>query len=288
MHLRVFPARSDGFHPLRSWFRTIDLFDELTFATDPERAMGSAQASASEAQAPTRLVLTCDAAGVPTDNTNLVCRAWNGEPTAPPAWATLVKRIPVGSGLGGGSSDAAATIGAMLMLGVFEHLSAPAMKDATTRLAESLGSDVPFFLHRQLDGITDATCTGRGEVVTPFVSGRRHAVLLLLPPLHVSTPGVYRQFDAMPQPPDDGEPNFDAWSRLSATELLPMLRNDLEPPAFALHPQLAALRDGVEAALGRPVRMSGSGSTLFTLYDDADGARAALATARSLVPSRLA
>src|SRR5690606_26513362 len=129
-------------------------------------------------------------------------------------------------------------------------------------------SDVPFFLHHQLEGITDATCTGRGEVVQPFTPGRRHAVLLILPGIHVATPAVYKQYDSLPAPPDDGEPDFAAWSNLPADDLLPVLRNDLEPAAFSLHPELADLRRHAEAALGRIVRMTGSGSTLFTLFDD--------------------
>lgn len=186
---------------------------------------------------------------------------------------TLRKRIPAGGGLGGGSSDAAATLAMLSQLFDTEKLE---------EHAAALGSDVPFFLSHHLDGTTDATCTGRGEEVEPFTPTRRHIVLLIFPGFHVSTPAVFKQFDAMPPPMEDGSPDFAQWSALPAAELLPRLRNDLERPAFALHPALADLRADTEQRLGRPVRMTGSGSTLFTLYDDPDEARAAQARLDSL------
>ncbi|MEL7237961.1 MAG: 4-(cytidine 5'-diphospho)-2-C-methyl-D-erythritol kinase, partial [Planctomycetota bacterium] len=109
------------------------------------------------------------------------------------------------------------------------------------------------------------------------------AVLLFLPGIHCSTPEVFRRFDALPAPPDDGQPDFAEWSSLPAETLLPQLRNDLESAAFALHPTLATLRHELEEHLSRPVRMSGSGSTLFTLFNDAAQAKAAA----EQVPGRL-
>ncbi|MEM1012733.1 MAG: hypothetical protein AAGI46_11010 [Planctomycetota bacterium] len=89
----------------------------------------------------------------------------------------------------------------------------------------------------------------------------------------MSTPQVFRAFDARTTPPDDGEPDFAKWSALPAIELLPHLRNDLEPAASVIEPSLGKLRSDCEKKLGRPVRMSGSGSTLFTLYDSDDEAK---------------
>jgi 4-diphosphocytidyl-2-C-methyl-D-erythritol kinase len=77
------------------------------------------------------------------------------------------------------------------------------------------------------------------------------------------------------------KPDFNRWSTLSALELLPMLINDLEPAAFAIRPELEELQRTLEQRLGRPVRMSGSGSTLFTLYDSEDEAAVA---AQRVVP----
>src|SRR5690606_33607917 len=86
----------------------------------------------------------------------------------------------------------------------------------------------------------------------------------------VSTAEAYRRFDALPSPPLDESPP--SLGELPAVELLEQLRNDLEPPVFAGYPALGELRRSLEDRLGRPVRMSGSGSTLFTLFDSIDEA----------------
>ena len=249
LHLRVFPLQG-GYHPLRSWFRTVSVSDQLEIAPGGDHG---------------RFQLTCDDPAVPTGGSNLIAKAWqrlDGK-NRPSVNVHLQKRLPMGGGLGGGSSNAAA---ALLGLADFWKI------DCTLDDAAALGSDVPFFFRAMQSQISDATVTGRGEHVEPFHATRRHAVLLILPGLHCSTPAVFRQFDALPTPPDDGDPDFAAWSALPATRLLPKLRNDLEVAALMLYPKLADLRTMVEQNLQRPVRMSGSGSTLFTLYDDGQDA----------------
>ncbi len=85
------------------------------------------------------------------------------------------------------------------------------------------------------------------------------------------TPAVYKKFDDLKLGSNDNvqnHPDWNHWTTLPATELLPQLINDLEPPAFALRPDLADLRSKIESQISRPVRMSGSGSSLFTLADD--------------------
>ena len=277
LHLRVFPKAADGFHPLRSWFRTIGLFDDLTF-----ELVEAGQDGAGRGCAGGRLDLRCDAGDVPRDETNLVCRAWAALPDAPPARVTLVKRIPAGGGLGGGSSDAAATFLAAEHFTRFAQpwrSAAKRFEENMTR-AEILGSDVPFFVSAASLVLEDAICEGRGERVTPFAAGLRHAALLLLTGIDCPTPMVYRRFDALAAPADDGSPDFEAWARLPAAELLPLLRNDLEAATFSLRPILAAVRVEAETRLGRPVRMTGSGGTLFTLFDDAAAAGSAAESLR--------
>ena len=257
LDLRVGPPTPDGFHPIRSWFRTIALHDALRLEAAAEAAD-----------------LTCHVGNdpsIPSDHRNLCLRAAR-------AWAaatgrqldltiTLRKHIPAGGGLGGGSSDAAA------VLRVLNDRHGRPLDDARLlAVAAELGSDVPFFLA----GAADATCTGRGEVIAPFAAANRHAALVILTGIAVPTPAVFRRFDALPPPPDAGEPDYAAWSALPAADLLPLLRNDLEPAAFALHPRLRDARDACESRLDRRVLMTGSGGTLFSLYDDpAAAARAA-------------
>jgi 4-diphosphocytidyl-2-C-methyl-D-erythritol kinase len=134
--------------------------------------------------------------------------------------------------------------------------------------AATFGSDVPFFLHGP-----SSICTGRGEIVrpTPPPAKARFAVLVLSG-IECSTPKVYGQFDAMKLGQAPGvmqEEDWRAWSELPADELLPRLVNDLESPAYEMSTDLAALRSNVERVWNNKiVRMSGSGSTLFTLCDE--------------------
>jgi 4-diphosphocytidyl-2-C-methyl-D-erythritol kinase len=121
--------------------------------------------------------------------------------------------------------------------------------------------------------------------VTPIERPRPRFVVMIFPRMMMSTPAVYRRFDEMhlgsagnvERPVD-----WKQWAKLGAEELLPLLVNDLEAPAFSLSPQLAMLRDKIESKLGRIIRMSGSGSTLFTLMDERQEADEAAAAVREL------
>jgi 4-diphosphocytidyl-2-C-methyl-D-erythritol kinase len=164
--------------------------------------------------------------------------------------------------LAGGSSDAASTL---MALG----------RENLQPIAAKLGSDVAFFLRGG-----SAVCTGLGETVRPINPPACGWAVLILPPFGMPTPAVYKKFDEMNlgrSQSIETEPDWFAWTELSAEKLLPHLVNDLEPPAFALNPQLRQIRDDWERRLGRPVRMSGSGSTLFTLFDTHVEANAAAA-----------
>jgi 4-diphosphocytidyl-2-C-methyl-D-erythritol kinase len=250
LHLRVGPPTADGFHPLNSWMVTVGLFDNLEFTPTPTPGVR----------------LTCDDPAIPTDATNLVAKTATGLLDAANLSATtgvdiaLRKRIPAGAGLGGGSSDGATTL---LALDRLLDLNWP--PDRLASLASRYGSDLAFFCHGP-----SSICTGRGEIVRPIAPPKpRHAVLIL-PGIHMPTPAVYRRFDQLlPTPhPKLATPDYSTWTTLDAQQLLPLLVNDLEPPAFSLSDSLAALHARATQVLdGRIVRMSGSGSTLFTLYD---------------------
>ena len=113
---------------------------------------------------------------------------------------------------------------------------------------------------------------------------RMRYVLLMLPQIAMPTPQVYRTFDEMKLGREDAlsnEPDWSAWTKLPSQDLLPLLMNDLEPPAFAIAPQLNELREQAQRLLTRIVRMSGSGSSLFTLYDEQHEAEHAAAALRS-------
>jgi 4-diphosphocytidyl-2-C-methyl-D-erythritol kinase len=206
-----------------------------------------------------------------------------------PAGIRLAKRIPVGAGLGGGSSDAARAL-----IGLNRLWNAGWTAERLSGFAARFGSDVPFFVAAGFDA-PSAACFGRGEIVRPVPRPAPKWALLVLPPFPLATRDVYARFDEMglgsdrevlgaevgDMPdvgtPDGKTPDWRAWSALAAKDLLPRLVNDLEPAAFSLSPHLAALRAAAERTVGRIVRMSGSGSSLFTLFDagETDAARAA-------------
>lgn len=273
LHLRVGRRRADGFHPLMSWMATVGLFDKLTF----ERARPPAVVYRPG------ISFSCDRPDVPADPSNLVVKAANAliaategsRPTLSALAANpssdeagdlsaairLEKRIPVGAGLGGGSSDAARTL---LALNRLWGLSVPTAK--LEGIAATLGSDLSFFFHPP-----SAVCSGRGEIVRAIPVPRPSHGVLILPEFAMGTPGVYRRFDELGLGVSDLDaesPDWTEWSGFDSQRLLPKLVNDLEAPAFSLEPKLGLLRDEAERRVNRVVRMSGSGSSLFTLYDD--------------------
>lgn len=188
-----------------------------------------------------------------------------------PVAARLEKQIPLGAGLGGGSSDAARTL---VALNRYWHLDRS--MDELAPIAARLGSDVAFFLYGP-----SSVCTGRGEVVKPVPPpAKAKWVVLALPDIHMPTAAVYGRFDQLGLGFDEHieegrQPDWREWSSRKSKDLLIDLVNDLERPAFEIRKDLGTLRAGIELKLGRPVRMSGSGSSLFTLYDERGEAEAA-------------
>jgi 4-diphosphocytidyl-2-C-methyl-D-erythritol kinase len=178
--------------------------------------------------------------------------------------------------LGGGSSDAACTL---LGLNRLWELHWPI--DQLARVAANLGSDVPFFLHG-----SSSICTGRGQIVRPVQPPQPRWIVLILPAnLALPTPAVYRKFDELGLGGHSSvanQPPWEQWAELSAGPLLGRLVNDLEPAAFALCPELGRLRDQLEQQFSRIIRMSGSGSCLFTLFDDQAEAHEAVERIRQL------
>jgi 4-diphosphocytidyl-2-C-methyl-D-erythritol kinase len=157
--------------------------------------------------------------------------------------------------------------------------------DSLSGFAARFGSDLPFFLFGP-----SSVCTGRGEIVKSVPRPRPQWVLLVLPPINMPTADVYRRFDAMQlgRAADiEIEPDWAAWSQLDARELMDRLVNDLETPAFSISDRLSALRETLQGMLGRVVRMSGSGSSLFTLYDTADEANRGRESIAQVLPVRV-
>ena len=245
LDLRVLGLRPDGYHELRTVFQTIELHDLLTCE-----------------ERPGPLVLKCRTPGVPLDSSNLVWKA------AAALWAALGrggdvcdtqisidKKIPLESGLGGGSADAAAALMALA------RLWGGAAMSLLREVAGDIGADVPFFL----SGGT-ALGLGRGEEIYPLVDLPRHFVALVRPPFGVSTREAYGWYDE----------DRAAGVRDQTRELqrLPVpwpsraaqMVNDLEPPVVRRHVEIVTLKTQLKDAGAIAAAMSGSGSAVFGLF----------------------
>ena len=171
------------------------------------------------------------------------------------------------------SSDAATTL-----LGLNRLWELGWSVDQLHPVAESLGSDVPLFLIGQ-----SAVMRGRGERIEPMRTAWHGWLVLVVPPFRLSTAAVYREWsNAAPTARASAAP----WTTLPcpSESLLDRLFNDLEPAAFRVEPKLASLHAAVDGLQGRPVRMTGSGTALFTLFDDQMEAESWRSAAAALLP----
>ncbi len=269
--LRVLGRRPDGLHRLESLFVPLDLADELELEVSP----------AAVASVKLRLEAAgqgVDLAAVPSDGTNLAARAaalfLKAAGLDLELMIRLRKRIPVGAGLGGGSSDAGAVL--RTLHGCYST-ALPAGE--LQRLAAELGADVPFFLAPR-----PAVVSGIGDVVRPLEGVPPLALLLVSPGISLATAAVYEAYDAQggaltaPRPGSTmpAISGLPADPRALADCLATRLENDLEPAALRLCPALAGLAERIRAVGALGTGLSGSGATVFGVFDDVSTARSAL------------
>ncbi|MEK7477605.1 MAG: 4-(cytidine 5'-diphospho)-2-C-methyl-D-erythritol kinase [Candidatus Coatesbacteria bacterium] len=252
LFLRVGSRRADGYHSIETLFHAIGLYDDLTLK--PAKT------------------LSFRATGIPSPSSsgNLVHRAAQllRQETGciRGAMIRLHKRIPLGAGLGGGSSDAAATL---IGLNRLWHLGLS--RKRLLALAARLGSDVPFFLQ----GGT-AVGTGRGERLRPIPSRLRAWAVLLKPSFGVSTKDAYAALDRVKSRPRPSV-SLGAIERAVHRGNLTALRvhNDFEAVVFRMHPSLARLKSSLLDAGATTAFMTGSGSTVVGLFIPGGQARRA-------------
>lgn len=245
LYLSVLARQADGFHQLETIFCALELADEL------ELRLG-----------PPGIRLRIDGPDLGPPDRNLVHRAAAAYFEAAELEAGLdvhlVKRIPAGAGLGGGSSDAAATLRALDQL----H-GARLGADRLAHLAARLGSDVPFFL---ADAAL-ALAWGRGERILPLPEPPRAPVLLAIPPFAIGTPEAFRALDQhragawAPEARIHDASAFRTWTALAARAT-----NDFEPVLFERYPVLAALKAALLDAGAELALLTGSGSALFGIF----------------------
>jgi 4-diphosphocytidyl-2-C-methyl-D-erythritol kinase len=248
LDLRVLYKRADGYHELRTVFQTISVYDTIRACYDPAgetgaRVTGNVEIENNLIERAALLVLEETGSGGRFE-------------------FTLEKRVPMGAGLGGGSSDAAAGLLAALAL-----TGAKLPQTRVHALAAKLGSDVPFFLH----GGT-ALGVGRGEEVYPLPAARSWYGVLVTPGIHVSTPDAYRALSPMIAARDPASKSAE-FARVVWDERWDEAKNDFEAVVFAQHPEIGEIRKKLARAGAGAARMTGSGSAVFGLFSTEDQAQ---------------
>jgi len=245
--LKILAKEESGYHQLETLYGAVDFCDEIELHRTEQG-----------------ISIDVEGPSVGPDEENLAYRAASalldtaGLTTG--VHISLTKNIPVGAGLGGGSSDAGATLRALnTLLGT--PLSAPEL----LQIAGRLGADVPFFA----SGAGAALAWGRGERLLPVPVASGLTVLLALPSLHIGTKEAYQHLHV----PESIAPTILPLDMLGRTETLAELAmNDFEASVFERHPELAGIREALDEAGALTARLSGSGAALFGLFDHRAGA----------------
>ncbi len=237
LHLKILGKRPDGFHELETLMVPVTLADEISIERDDNEG----------------ITLTCDNPQVPTGSENLILRAaelfFQETGTSMGLRIRMDKRIPMGAGLGGGSSNAASIIKALNGL-TNSDLTIPQLE----AMAAKIGSDVAWFIRGQ-----PAICRGRGELIGPREDVPRWPLLLLKPPFGVPTPWAYQAWAKR----QNQQPTTQTLDDIA-------LCNDLEPPVFQKYVLLPTIKKWLLEQNGvRVATMSGSGSTMFAVLENA-------------------
>lgn len=247
LFLEIHGKRPDGYHDIASLMAPVNLFDTLEFALRSDDM----------------IALEWEGGDLPPAAQNLVCIAANqlrlfAKRPELGADIRLTKRIPMQAGLGGGSSDAAATL---LGLNELWNLNYPI--EVLANLAALIGSDVAFFL-----GTTAAWCTGRGEIVAAEPAAPAFHIVLVCPPVGLATAEVYRGIE-VPSVPVDGSAARAAFRSGDPEALGAALFNRLQTAAFHLAPVVESVYRRLAGLNPAGCLMSGSGSVVFVLCRDA-------------------
>lgn len=265
LFLHVGPVDGEGYHPLTSLVAFADVGDGISVAPAD------------------RLSLTVGGpfgTGLADEPNNLILRALRalGEATGtgePPVHVHLDKRLPIAAGLGGGSSDAGAALKLARDLLGLDIDDAP-LGD----IARVVGADGPVCLHAR-----SAWAEGRGEVLTFEPKLPPLPALLVNPGVPSPTGAVYRGYDTAPRALDPRPAAPAEWSASGVIDWLAEQRNDLEAPAITLQPAIGAAMQAVTALTeARLTRMSGSGATVFALFDTREAVEAAARQLASVQP----
>jgi 4-diphosphocytidyl-2-C-methyl-D-erythritol kinase len=259
--LAVLAREASGFHQIETLFCALELADdvELTLSGDGVRLTMAAPAGPAAHASPAPEAVP----DLGPEQENLACRAaaafFRHTGAEPRVAIRLIKRIPAGAGLGGGSSDAAAVLAGLNTL----H-GGPVPPGELLRIGAGLGSDVPFFM----SGSAFALAWGRGNRMVPLPPLPPAPVLLAVPPVPVATADAYAELarcrgDSYVAPPAILDIGLTTWEQAAAHA-----KNDFEDVVFKRMPVLAELREEIAASGAVLARMTGTGSTVFGVYRD--------------------
>lgn len=250
--LSVGKPDATGMHPISSWMVTVDLHDELEIEARDEGSL-SIYAIVWHPEAHRRTDIDWSI------TKDLAVRAHQRLETHVgrklPVRLRLQKRIPVGGGLGGGSSNAAA-----MLRGLNELFALGLSEETLAEIARPLGSDVPFLVRGG-----SAVVEGLGERLSHMPLPVDTHVVLLLPEASCPTGPVYKAFDALRPDASLQEARVRDMAQRASSPGVEEPFNDLAEPAMEVAPRLRGEREEIEDLIGRPVHVSGSGSTLFFL-----------------------
>ena len=252
--LDVLRKRPDGYHELRMVMQRIDLCDliDISLTHDPG------------------IRVSCGRAGVPDGAANIAWRAadlllqLSGKSAG--IDIRITKRIPVAAGMGGGSSDAAS-----VLMGVNELLGLGLDDRRLMEIGVKLGADVPFFIFRKT-----ALAEGIGEVLSPVEPVPTAWLALINPNIHVSTAWVYQNLELTYAHDHDTIPRLYE----TVADVCAILSNDLESVTISRYPVIADIKEQLRAAGACGVLMSGSGPTVFGVFEDQSSAQRAIAELR--------
>ena len=246
LFLEILGKRDDGYHEIETIMQEIDLADSLQFEETQEG-----------------VTLECNDKNIPANQDNLVCKAANlileecGIKKG--VLINLEKNIPVGAGLGGGSSDAATTLKALNSL-----WKVGLNNEELMGFAAKLGSDIPFFINGKT-----ALCRGRGELITPVEVRNRMDYIILFPRVHISTETIYKNLKIdLTKKRKDVSFFLAALKYSEVAGISKLLFNRLEEIIFATYPDLLQVKSTLESFDFCGLSISGSGSAFFGLCND--------------------
>jgi len=259
LYFELLGKREDGFHEIETVMAPVSICDQLDFRLTQAPGLS--------------LELAGRSGGIPADEQNLILTTLQrvqqvaneeGRGPLPGLKIRLTKRIPVAAGMGGASSNAATSI---IAANELWRLQWSLKKQA--ELAATIGSDVPFFLDRQL-----ALCTGRGEKIRPIACNFRLPVLIAQPPVGLSTADVYARCQ-VPQSPQSSVSFLNALDSGNSRRIGDLMFNRLEPVAADMTGWIERFQ--YEFSRTDPVgqQMTGSGSCYFGIYPNRKVARKA-------------